>query len=158
MTITPANDITDLISIRALQKSDVHFILDSIMQSLSKYTESIFKGVNRTNIYHHLETIALYALNRIDTYSVFLACHKDDTDIILGYIVADPKDNHVLFQYTKYSYRKLGIQKYLLMPLVLDTALPITVNWPTKEMLKLAAVNKVEIMNKFTERLVEEAA
>lgn len=150
------NDITDLITIRPLEKSDVHFVLDSIMQSLSKYTESIFKGVNRSNIYEHLETVAIYALNRVDTYSVFVACSKSDSHDLLGYIVADSKANHILFQYTKYSYRKLGIQKLFLMPLVVDTTLPVTVNWPTKQMLLLAKAGRVEIANKFTEKLIEE--
>lgn len=158
MTITPANSISDLISIRPLQATDVHFLLDSIMNCLSKYTESIFKGYSHNNIYHHLETIALYALNRPDRYSVFIACHKDDSDIILAYVVADPRDNHILFQYTKYSYRKLGIQKHLLMPLVVDSSLEITANWPTKEMLKLAQAGKIQIVNKFMEKLIGEAA
>lgn len=152
------NNITDLITLRPLEQSDVHFVLDSILQCLSKYTESIVKGMNRSDAYNHLEAVALSALNRIDTYSVFLACHKDDTAIIIGYIVADPKDNHILFQYTKYSYRKLGIQKLLLLPLVTDPDLPITVNWPTKEMLKLAAKGTVKIRNRFTEKLIEERA
>jgi hypothetical protein len=150
------NSITDLISIRAIEKSDVHFILDSTMQCLAQYTESIFKGVNRSHIYNHIEMTAIFALNRIDTYSVFVACHKDDSHQIIGYIVADPKDNHILFQYTKYSYRKLGIQKYLLMPLVVDESQPIKVNWPTKEMLKLAKAGKIQIINRFAEKLIEE--
>lgn len=157
MSITSAQSYDNIVSIRTLQKGDIHFILDSIVQSLSKYTESIFKGMNRNNIYQHLEMIALYALNRIDTYSVFLAVHKD-TDRILAYIIADPKENHILFQYTKYDYREKSIQKYLLMPLVIDIGLPITVNWPTKKMLQYAERGQVEIINKFTEKLIEEAA
>lgn len=128
------------------------------MQCLSKYTESIFKGYSRNNIYNHIETLALYALNQPGTYSVFVACHKDDSDNILAYIVADTKDNHILFQYTKYNFRKLGIQKHLLMPLVVDSNEIITVNWPTKEMLKLAKAERVEIVDKFTQKLIEEAA
>lgn len=151
-----ANSITEFISIRPLEKSDVHFVLDSIMNCLAKYTESTFKGYTKHNIYNHLEMTAIYALNRVDTYSVFVACDKSDSHTILGYIVADTKTNHILFQYTKYSYRKLGIQKLLLMPLVVDESLPITVNWPTKEMLKLAKEDKVSIVNKFTEKLIEE--
>lgn len=149
-------NITDLVTIRTLNNSDVHFILDSSIQCLAKYTESLFKGMNRTNIYKHLEMIVLYALNRIDTYSVFLACHKDDTNQIIGYIVADTHSNHILLQYTKYSYRKLGIQLNLLMPLVVDPTDTITVNWPTKEMLKLAKTNRVEIANKFVDSLIQE--
>jgi hypothetical protein len=126
------------------------------MRCLGKYTESIFKGMNKQRIYNHLETLAIFALNKVDTYSVFIACEKEDSNRIIGYIVASPKDNHVLFQYTKYTYRQLGIQKYLLLPLVTDDSQVITVNWPTKEMLKLARENRVEIVNKLVEKLIEE--
>lgn len=149
-------DITDLISIRSIQNSDVHFILDSTMQCLAKYTESIFKGYSHSNIYSHLEMLTLFALNCPKIYSTFVACHKDDSDRILAYIVADPSDNHILFQYTKYSYRKLGIQKHMLMPLVTDSDKKLTVNWPTKEMLKLEKRQLVEIRNLFTEKLIKE--
>lgn len=113
--------------------------------------------MNRSTTYQHLELIVLYVLSRIDTYSVFLACHKDDTNNIIGYIIADTKSNHILLQYTKYSYRKLGIQKNLLMPLVVDESEPITVNWPTKQMLLLSKAGRVEIVNKLLEKLIKEA-
>lgn len=147
--------IDNLVSIRELTKNDINFLLHSSLSCLSKYTESIIKGQNRIIGYQHLEKIILYGLNRID-YSIFIACHKEDSDNIIGYIVADSKDNHIFLQYTKYSYRKLGIQKNLLLPLVTDPSLPITVNWPTKEMLKLAASNRVLIQNKLVEFLLEQ--
>jgi hypothetical protein len=146
--------IDNLVSIRELTKEDINFLLNSSIQCLSQYTESIVKGQNRLNAYQLLEKIILYGLNRID-YSIFIACRSDDSNDIVGYIVADTKDNHIFLQYTKYSYRKLGIQKNLLLPLVVDPSLPITVNWPTKEMLKLAANNTVTIQNKFVETLID---
>ncbi len=108
------------------------------------------------DVHKHIELLALYALNRIDTYSVFIACHRNNPDRIIAYIVADPVDNHILFQYTKYDYRKMGIQKNLLLPLVVDDEKPITVNWPTKEMLKLVKANKASIINKLLEKLINE--
>lgn len=149
-------NIIDLVTIRTMNQSDIHFLLDSSIQSLSKYTESIFKGYTRENIHSHLEFIVLYALKRVDLYSVFLCVHKDSPEDIIGYIVADTTSNHILFQYTKYSYRKLGIQKNLLMPLVVDEKEFVTVNWPTKQMLLLAKQNKIQIVNKFVETLIKE--
>lgn len=146
--------IDNLVSIRELTKEDINFVLHSSLACLSKYTESIIKGQNRSIGYQHLEKIILYALNRMD-YSIFIACRKDDSNDIIGYIVADSKENHIFLQYTKYSYRKLGIQKNLLLPLVTDPTLPITVNWPTKEMLKLSKEDKVIIQNKVVEQLID---
>lgn len=147
--------ITDLVNIRELTKSDLNFILDSSLQCLSKYTESIVKGQEKETAYKYLERIVLFALNHMN-YSIFVACHKEDSDNIIGYIVADTHINHIFLQYTKYSYRKLGIQKTLLLPLVTDPEVPITVNWPTKEMLKLSILQKVQIQNKFIEKLIED--
>ena len=146
--------IDNLVSIRELTKEDINFVLHSSLACLSKYTESIIKGQNRVIGYQYLEKIVLYGLNRMD-YSIFIACRKDDSNEIIGYIVADTESNHIFLQYTKYTYRKLGIQKNLLLPLVTDPSLPISVNWPTKEMLKLAAQDKVVIANKFVEELID---
>jgi hypothetical protein len=146
--------IVDLVNIRELTKDDVNFLLDSSIQCLSKYTESIVKGQNRANAIQYLETIILYALHKMP-YSIFIACDRDDPNNIIGYIVADTEKNHIFLQYTKYTYRGLGVQKNLLLPLVVDPSLPITVQWPTKEMLKLEKVNKIQIVKQYEMDLVE---
>ncbi len=147
------SDITDLVSIRQLKLEDLHFILDSSISCISKYHESIVKGYAREYTHKLLERIMLSALNN-SNYSIFICSHKDDSDAIIAYIIANPKNNHIFFQYTKYSYRKLGIQKLMLMPLVVDMKERITVQWQTKEMLKLAKVGIVSIENKFWEELL----
>lgn len=151
-----ADSLVDIVTIRGLEASDINFILDSSQSCLGSYTESIFKGYQRPAILKHIEAVTLYALNRADKYSTFLACHKENTNSILAYIVANPKTNHVLYQYTKYDYRNMGIQKYMLLPLVVDDSIPVTVNYQTKWMLKLAESGKVTIANKFVEALIEE--
>lgn len=148
-----SQSIEDLISIRTPGPNDVNFMLDSFIACLSAYTESIVSGMNKQDARQLLEKMALVALNRID-YSVFIASHKDDSDDIIAFIVGCPKQNHVFFQYTKYAYRKLGIQRHFLLPMVVDTAESITVNWPTKEMLKLVRAQRVSIVNKFVEDLL----
>jgi len=148
--------ITNLVSIRELTKEDLNFIIGSSVQSLSKYTESIVKGQDKDTAYTSLEKQVLFALCCMK-YSTFIACDRVDSNLIMGYIVADTKNNHILLQYTKFNYRGLGIQQNLLLPLVIDPTLPITVNWPTKEMLKLTRLGKLKIQNKFTEQLMDMA-
>lgn len=145
--------INDLVNIREFTKTDLNFILDSSLQCLSKYTESIVKGQSKDTAYKYLEKIVLYALNYMD-YSVFIACHKKDSDNIIAYIIADPKSNHIFLQYTKYSFRKLGIQQLLLLPLVIDPVNEATCNWPTKEMLKLVKSGKISIKDRFVEEII----
>ncbi len=145
--------IIDLVNIRELCKYDVNFILDSSIQCLSKYRESIVKGMTKSAAISHLETLILYGLSKM-SYSIFIACDVEDEHNIFGYIVANPTSNHIFLQYTKYVYRGLGIQKNLLLPLVIDNGYPISCNWPTKEMLKLAKEGKIEIQKQFEDELI----
>lgn len=146
--------IVDLVNIRELTKDDINFILDSSISSLSKYTESIVKGMTKESAIEYLETTILYALQKCN-YSIFVACDVTNSDHIIGYIVADVTKNHIFLQYTKYNYRKLGIQSTLLLPLVVDSDKPISVQWPTKEMLRLQKANKILIKNQYTLDLIE---
>lgn len=145
--------IKEVVSVREVTKEDLNFILSSSVSCLSKYTESIFKGMDQADIYAFLNTFIVNALHKLN-YSIFIACHKDDSNHIIGYIVADPETNYIFLQYTKFNYRKLGVQSLLLMPLVIDQTKPIVAAWPTKEMLKLKHQNKITIANKTTLELI----
>jgi hypothetical protein len=138
--------LQDSVNIREVTSEDLNFILSSSVSCLSQYTESIFKGWDRKDIYEFLNKFIISSLHQLD-FSIFIASHKDDSNQIIGYIVANPETNYVYLQYTKFVFRNLGVQKQLLMPLVLDTSKPITVAWPTKEMLKLKKDDKVKIYN-----------
>lgn len=138
--------LQDSVNIREVTSEDLNFILSSSVSCLSQYTESIFKGWDRKDIYEFLNKFIISSLHQLD-FSIFIASHKDDSNQIIGYIVANPETNYVYLQYTKFVFRNLGVQKQLLMPLVLDTTKPITVAWPTKEMLKLKKDDKVTIYN-----------
>lgn len=145
--------ITDLISIRPIKIEDLHFILDSSISCLTKYTESIVKGYSYEYAHKLLEKIILKGLNDPNN-SIFIACLREDENHILAYIVANPKTNHIFLQYTKYNWRPFDIQKLFLLPLVLDFNSKITVNWPTKEMLKLQKQGILQIENRFIEDLL----
>jgi len=144
--------LTDYVNIRTVKPEDAKFIIESSITCLSKYTESLFKGWEYQQIRTYLTNIILYALANFE-YSIFIACDKDDENKIYSYIVANTKTNHIFLQYSKYYFRKLGIQKTLLLPLVVNLDEPITVNWQTKEMLKLQEKGKVKIYNSFPEEL-----
>lgn len=146
--------IIDLVNIRELKRDDVHFILDSCINCLAQYTESLFKGWTYPDTRSYIELFTLAAL-RSPNYSTFICHLKDDENAIIGYLIGNPSINHIFFQYTKYTYRKLGIQKNLLLPLLIDEKEPISVNWQTKEMLKLQKANKITIKNRFVEELFE---
>jgi len=147
--------LQDSVNIREVEKDDLIFILSSSISCLSKYTESIFKGWNQSDIYAYLNHLIIQALHKID-YSIFIACLNSDSNHIVGYIIADPTSNYIFLQYTKYSYRNLGIQKHLLMPLVVNQEEQIKVAWPTKEMLKLKTKNKITVVNKTIIDLIKE--
>lgn len=147
--------LVNLINIREFREEDTNFVLDSFMSCLSKYRESIFKGWEHKDIYQHLEQILLFALTKIPSYSIFLAVGRNNEQNIYSYLIADSTRNHVLFAYTKHAYRGLGLQKHMLLPLLIDLNQPITVNFPTKEALKLQRLGKISIKNIFLEQLME---
>jgi hypothetical protein len=145
--------LQDSVNIREVTSEDLNFILSSSVSCLSQYIESIFKGWDRKDIYEFLNKFIISSLHQLD-FSIFIASHKDDSNQIIGYIVANPETNYIYLQYTKFVFRNLGVQKQLLMPLVINTTKPITVAWPTKEMLKLKKDNKVRIYNQTTLDLI----
>lgn len=147
-------ELKDRVNIREVTSEDLNFILSSSVSCLSQYTESLFKGMERPEIYEFLNKFIVQALHSLD-FSVFVVSHKDDENQIIAYIVANPETNHIFLQYTKYVFRGLGVQKELLLPLVIDTSKPITVEWPTKEMLKLKKQNKVSITKSSTLELIK---
>lgn len=143
----------ELVNIRQVKVEDVNFILSSSYRSLLSVRTSIFKCWREKNIGDYLEKMIIASINNLD-YSILIACHKDDTDHILGYIVADTNKNHILLQYTKFNFRGLGLQA-MLMPLVIDKEKTITVQFCSSEMKKLANAGKIEIKNVFQESLIE---
>ncbi len=148
-------NLIDLINIRALKPQDLNFVIDSSVKSLSKYNKTIFKGWKHTDVCSYLEKVFLHALST-SNYSTFIACQNGDEDAILAYIIADTHSNHIFFQYTKYAYRKLGIQKLFLLPLVIDTNETITIQWAMKDAINMSKANKVSIINKNELNLIKE--
>ena len=149
--------LIDLVNIRQLELADLNFILSSSTKCLTQYINTTYKGWDKPELTKHLERIILFGLSKCN-YSVFIACDSKDSDHIIGYIVGDTITNHIFLQYTKYAYRKLGIQKNLLLPLVIDSTQPHTVEWNTKEMVKIQKLNRIKIHAKLVEALMHALA
>ena len=147
----------ELVTIRQLELADLNFILSSSVKCLSQYDSTLFKGWDKQTLCKHLEKIILFGLSKCG-YSIFIACDAKDSNHIISYLVGNPQTNHIFLQYTKYTYRKLGIQKNLLLPLIIDPAKLCTVEWGTKEMIKLHKANKIDVKHEFVEKLAHALA
>jgi len=150
-----AQSIVDLVSVRQVQQEDLQFILDSFTTCLIRYKESITLGQNQSYAHKLYEKMILNVLKN-PNYSIFVACHKNDTNNIISYLIANPSQNHIFFGYTKYSYRLLGVQKNLLIPFLINEKEKVTIQFPTKFGLNLVKGGKCEIENKFLEDFLNE--
>lgn len=144
--------IVDCISIRSVDVSDVNFIMSSATHCLSRYRKTMFRGWDMHNLNAYIGRIILCAINNLD-YSILIACHKDDDNHILGYIVADSKSNHVLLQYTKFSFRDMGIQQ-LMIPLILNLSQTISIQFCTADMKALVTKKIVILKDGLVESLI----
>lgn len=141
-------NIIDLVNIRTIEPQDVNFILDSSFSSLTKYLNTIFKGWTVDSLYYYMQNLIPYCVLSED-YSTFIACNSQDSNQIYAYVIANPKTNHIMFQYTKYAYRGMGIQKTLLMPLVVDMEDQVGVQYGTKNMQRWAEKKHTLIIDGF---------
>lgn len=147
--------IIDLVNVRQLQSSDLNFILSSSIKCIQSYSKKLYPAHGVRELYEHLEKVILSALHHSD-YSILIACNKDDSDQIIGYLMTSLKSNHIYLQYTKYAYRKLGLQKYVLLPLLIDESKPSTVEWATKEMIRLVNKQAITVKHQYIEQLIKE--
>jgi hypothetical protein len=146
--------IIDLINVREVKPEDLRFLMDSAVRNLKLYMDDFLAGRDVNDLIKDVETTFVTGINKLG-YTVLVACDKDDEDSIYGYCMADTKNNHIVYNYTKYHYRLLGLQKYVLMPLLIDFKSPVTVQYPTAEALRAVKNGKVTIKDGFKMALIE---
>jgi hypothetical protein len=117
--------LIDVVTVRAVEPDDITFILSTINHWASRRTSDLWRGWAEDEIYHHMHTLLLWALGQ-GGYQALIACHRDNSSTILGFLIAHFESNHIFCQYTKFDFRRLGIQKYLLMPTLVDPTRPMT--------------------------------
>lgn len=107
-----------IFDIRPAIPSDISFIYQTWLKSY-KHDSAFGKSVRTSIFFPRYRTILDTLLAKAD---VLVACHPDNSDIILGYMVSEPLVLHYAF--VKESFRRLGVAKALYeasgMPLVLS--------------------------------------
>lgn len=119
---------------RGPKASDVPFVLDSAIRSLSH--QPIWTGWDKREVRQYLKNTLMRALTS-GHFTMLIACSQEDEDEVVGYIVGNPQNNQILLQYTKGSYRELNVQKHSLMPFIVDMGKPIYMQFPTIAVMKL---------------------
>jgi hypothetical protein len=109
--------MTTEFNIRKATGQDLPFIYSTWLNSF-KHSSNIGKSCRSTIFFEEYRQIIDNILAQSE---VRVACHHEVPDVIFGYAVYDPECIHYAF--TKESFRKLGIAKKLLEP-VMGTITP----------------------------------
>lgn len=107
--MTEAIKKTDLIQSRPIIPDDLNFIYATWLPALY-HGNDWFGEIERSIYYEYYYKIIETILARPST-KVFVACLKDEPDVILGYSVSDKTTLHFVF--VKSVWRKIGIAKSL---------------------------------------------
>jgi GNAT superfamily N-acetyltransferase len=98
-------------TIRRVYPSDLDFIIDTWTRSYrerGKLCPYIIEGL----FFHEHSNLIRQIFGRAET---FVACDKDDDEMIIGYIVAAPGMTDVLhYVYVKKAFRRMGVTRSLL--------------------------------------------
>lgn len=101
----------ELVSIRDAVIGDKNFILATFLRGLyygdSWYGE-IPKSVFMSEYHKFLELLLSHP-----TTKVKIACLKDDTDVILGYVIMNTSETVLHFAFCKKAWRGIGITRQL---------------------------------------------
>lgn len=99
------------IELRLNTPADESFIYDSWLKSYQEQNRD-FKRMGIRTYYAGYKKILMGIL---DSALVVIACNPDDKDQIYGFIVAEADADIVHYLYVKYTFRKLGIARRLLL-------------------------------------------
>lgn len=96
------DDVRDLVALRPARETDVDFIMDVWL----KHYRDHAKKVRNTEYYDgHRE--AIRRLFARDKTQLIVACNRESTDVVLGWLCFD--DSTVHYAYVKYDFRRSGV-------------------------------------------------
>lgn len=154
-----SQDIQDYISIRTVENDDdIKFIKSTIHTCIHNNRHYMYRATLHEDTKAHIDKSMAIALKGIPgkmNNSIFLACSSEESSTIYAFIIADPILNHIYFNYTKYAFRELGIQKNFLLPLVIDPTRRVTNNYATDKSCKYAKQYQVQVIDKVVEFCLE---
>ncbi len=100
---------SDLVTIRNTVNADRSFIFSTWLRGL-RYGNSWFKLIDADSYYKHYHKVIEGLLQHPDTI-IKVACLKEDSDVILGYVVY--RNNILDYVFVKTAWRNIGIAKML---------------------------------------------
>lgn len=100
----------DLIQIRVMKDEDLNFVISSWLKSY-RYSTDI-QRVRDSEYYDTYQTLVKSMIKRSDVY---VACLREDEDVLVGYLAIERKDFDIIhYVFVKDLWRKIGVAKYLL--------------------------------------------
>jgi hypothetical protein len=97
--------------IRPAQSSDINFIYKTFLTSY-RYNSAIGKTCTNTVFFAEYQKVLDSILSKADA-KVLVACHRDEPEVIFGYLIYEPGTLHYAF--VKEAFQKLGIAKSLFL-------------------------------------------
>jgi hypothetical protein len=112
LSAPPKPRIDDLIRIRTMKASDFNFIINSWLKTY-KYSGPHVRRMLDSEYYPAYGPVVETLINRSDVY---IACLREDPDVIVGYLAIENKQSHdiIHFALVKELWQKMGVGKYLL--------------------------------------------
>lgn len=101
--------MNDVLEIRPAREADTNFIYSSWLRSY-KWGNSFLRGLPDYLYYPHMTQLIDYLI-KVRNVKIEVVCLREDSDIIVGYVVKEHRTVHFLF--VKEAWRKLGIAKSL---------------------------------------------
>lgn len=116
----------NLISYREPHPNDTNFILSTWLRGLY-YGNSFYNEIDQDSYFTNYDSIIKKILTKPDVI-VKVCCLKEDDQVILGYCVAEKKENYFIchWVFVKSIWRSIGIAKDLLNFFDIDVVTHLT--------------------------------
>lgn len=103
---------SELLATRGYEPGDKNFILATWLKGL-KYGNDWYNLIP-SEIYFKFYQLALSTLLASNNVSIKVSCLKDDSDVILGYVVMNKAETVLHWAFSKSAWRNIGIMKSLI--------------------------------------------
>jgi hypothetical protein len=119
---------SEVIEVRPYRPSvDKDFLYSTWLKNY-KHSSYFAKRIKPTVFFRGHQIVVDHILNK-PTCKALVACPKDDSETILGYIVFEPTFNVVHFTFVKDAFRNMGIARRLLKESGIDTEKLMFSHW-----------------------------
>lgn len=104
-----SNDVKELYEIRLYRDSDFNFVMATFLRGLY-YGDSWFSLIPKDIFMAYYKQVVEALINK---HVVYIACLKEDQDVILGYSMVSKDETTLHWVFVKLAWRKQGIARSL---------------------------------------------